>query len=60
VPNFNPLCGETSKQISARIMSKAWTKSESNNNLSQEWQYLKDKYGYKSLTKDGDVWIAEQ
>jgi len=28
--------------------------------LSQEWQYLKDKYGYKSLTKEGDVWIAEQ
>ena len=33
MPNFNPLCGETSKQISARIMSKAWTKSESNNIL---------------------------
>lgn len=27
--------------------------------LAQEWQYLKENYGFKSLTKKGDVWIAK-
>ncbi|WIW71923.1 hemagglutinin repeat-containing protein [Anaerosinus gibii] len=29
-----------------------------NSFLAQEWKYLKDKYGYQSLKKEGDVWIA--
>lgn len=27
--------------------------------LSQEWQYLKDSYGFKTLIPKGDVWIAK-